>query len=239
MDTETFRKRFVNYSDKELILMSTKNAAKYNPDALMVAKQILINRKVDIETILKEEENSKPKVELDEEEIEKKYVQSLSQIEQIGYLSEKRIELEENIEEVVLTKIKNLKDEELVQNFEGILDSIIKAGDFGEITEIHSRENYFYTSNFIKRKNLKLSIIILMKVDFVSIIATRVIRKRAGKQILYGILLLILGLIFTIATEGNIIMYGAILLGFGLFVIGIKGKVFAKKYLNELSESYS
>ncbi|MWB93934.1 hypothetical protein GON26_06140 [Flavobacterium sp. GA093] len=239
MDIETFRKRFVSHSDEELILMLTKNATKYNPDALVVAKEILIDRKVDIETIFQEEEVSEPKFDLDEEEIERRYIQSLSPIDQIGYLSEKRAELEENIEEIVATNNKDLSDEELIQNFDKILDAIMKAGDFGDITDIHSRENFFYTSNSIEKRNLKLSFIIMIKVDFVNMIATRDLRKRASKQIFYGLLLLTLGLIFTIGTGGNMIMYGAILSGFGLFVTGIRGKILVKRHLKELSEAYS
>ncbi|MDX6182991.1 hypothetical protein SGQ44_11775 [Flavobacterium sp. Fl-77] len=239
MDIETFRKRFVHYSDEELILMLTKNASKYNPDALVVANEILIDRNVDIRTILKEEAESEPKIELDEDEIERSYIQSLSSIEQIEYLSEKRAEFEENIEEIVEKNNENLTDEELIQNFETILDTVMKTGDFGDITDIHSRENYFITSNIIEKRNLKLSYVIMIKVDFVNMIAMRDFRKRFNKQIFYGLLLLTLGLIFTIGTGGNIIMYGAILSGLGLLVAGIRGKIFIKKQFKELSEAYS
>ncbi|MBF7091712.1 hypothetical protein IUY40_09175 [Flavobacterium sp. ALJ2] len=241
MDIETFRKRFVSHSDEELVLMLTKNASKYNPDALVVAKEILIARNVDIKTIFKEEEESKLEVEMDEDEdeIERKYIQSLSSIDQIGYLSEKRAEFEENIEEIVESNNKNLTDEELIENFDKILDTIMKSGDFGDITDIHSRENYFITSNSIEKRHLKLSFIIMIKVDFVNMIATRHFRKRSNKQIFYGLLLLALGLIFTIGTGGNLIMYGAILSGLGLFLAGIKGKISVKRQLKELSEAYS
>lgn len=239
MDIETFRKRFVHHSDEELILMLTKNAGKYNPDALIVAEEILIDRNVDIETILKEEEESKPKLELDEDEIERRYIQSLSPIEQIGYLSEKRAEFEENIEEIVESNNNDLSDEELIQNFDTILDTIMKTGDFGDITDMHSRENYFITSNSIEKRNLKIPFLIMIKVDFVNMIATRDFRKRFNKQIFYGLLIFTLGLVFTIGTGGNIIMYGAILSGLGLLLAGIRGKVLVKKHLQELLEAYS
>ncbi|AYN03874.1 hypothetical protein [Flavobacterium sp. 140616W15] len=241
MDIETFRKRFVSYSDEELILMLTKNASKYNPDALVVAKEILTTRNIDIETIFKEEEENKLEVEIndDEDEIEIKYIQSLSSIDQIGYLSEKRVEFEENIEEIVERNNKHLTDEELIENFEKILDTIMKCCDFGDITDIHSKENYFITSNSIQKRNLKLSFLILIKVDFVNMIATRDFRKRSNKQFFFGLLLLTLGLIFTIGTGGNMVMYGAILSGLGLFLAGIKGKISVKKQLRELSEAYS
>lgn len=239
MDIETFRIRFVNHSDEELVLMLTKNASKYNPDALVVAREILVARNVDIENILKEEEESKPKVEFDEDEIERRYIQNLSPIDQIGYLTEKRAEFEENIEEIVETHNKDLTDEELIENFDKILDAIMKMGDFGDITDNHSRENYFYTSNSINKRNLQLSFIIMIKVDFVNMIAMRDFRKKSNKRIFYGLLLLTLGLIFTIGTGGNMIMYGAILSGIGLFLGGIRGKISVKKQLNELSEAYS
>jgi hypothetical protein len=41
MDKETFKKRFINHSDEDLILMATKNAEKYNPEAVLAAKEIL------------------------------------------------------------------------------------------------------------------------------------------------------------------------------------------------------
>jgi hypothetical protein len=64
MDIETFRKRFVNHSDEELILMLTTNANKYNSDSLIVAREILIERNIDIEILLNNEND------LTEEEIE-------------------------------------------------------------------------------------------------------------------------------------------------------------------------
>ena len=120
MDIETFRKRFVNHSDEELILMLTKNAGKYNPDALTVAKEILIERNVDIETILKNENEYDE--DLSEEEIERRYIENLSPLEQIEYLSNVRVNFEDSIEEIVEENTRDLTDEELLLNFEEILN---------------------------------------------------------------------------------------------------------------------
>ncbi|RZJ48827.1 MAG: hypothetical protein EOO44_19515 [Flavobacterium sp.] len=236
MDIETFRKRFVEHSDEELILMVTKNASKYNPDAIIVAKEILTERNVDIETILSEENDKKA----DNNTIsEKEYIESLSPIDQIQYLSEKRVEFEENIEEIVAWNNADLTNEELLKNFDEILDTIMKTGSFGDLSDIHSKQNYYITSNILAQRNIEVPFLLNIKIDFVNMIATRDVRKKCNKYIFIGFILLFLGLTFTIGTGGNVIFYGAILSGLISIIAGIKGRMEIKRYYSDMIEAYS
>jgi hypothetical protein len=223
MDIDTFKKRFLNYSDKELILMLTKSPEKYNPDALLVAKEILIEREVDIETII---QNAKENVEeLTDFEKEKRYIDNLSALDQIEYLSEKRVEFEENIEEIIEANNENLTEDEILSDFENILDIIIKNDCFGGITEINSKENYFITSNIIEQKKVKISFLLFMKIDRVNMIMRRDFRKKFNKNIIYGFLIFSIGLVLTIATGGALIMYGAVLSGLAMILRGFFGRI--------------
>lgn len=234
MDIETFRKRFVDHSNDDLILMLTKNASKYNPDALFVAKEILISRNIDIETILKEERENNQS----EKEPEKRHIEDLSPLEQIEYLSEKRLEFEENIEDIIENSNKDLTDEELLQNFESILDKIIVNGKFGEFSDSHSKENYFIVSNIIEQRSIKIPISILKKIDSLNGLARKDFSRKFTRNIIIGLVLSALGLVFSIGTGGGIIFYGAVLSGLGLIVNGIVGKRQLKRGAQIVLESY-
>lgn len=222
MDKETFRKRYIDYSDEELILMLTKNAGKYNPDALLVAKEILIERNVDIETILKNENEYDD--DLSEEEIERRYVESLSPLEQIQYLSNVRVNYEENIEEIVEENSRDLSDEELLSNFEDILNKVIEESGFGDLADVHSKENFFITRNIVEKRLIDLPNSLSEKLEYVNNLTKKDFRKRFNRSIVFGLILLTVGLVFTIGTGGGIIFYGAVLSGLGLTVAGISGK---------------
>ena len=237
MDIETFRKRFVNHSDEELILMLTKNASKYNPDALVVAKEILIERNVDVETILINENESDD--DLSEEEIERRYIESLSPLEQIEYLSNVRVDYEDNIEEIVEENARDLTDEELRTNFEEILNKILKESGFGDLTGIHSKENFFITRNIIEKRQIDLSNSLREKLECVNNLTRKDFRKRFNRSIILGLVLLTLGLAFTIGANGGIIFYGAVLSGLGLTVAGISGKRQLKNGAQIVLESYN
>jgi hypothetical protein len=235
MDIDTFKKRFQNYSDKELILMLTKSPEKYNPDALLVAKEILNEREVDIETII---QNAKEDVEeLTDFEKEKRYIDNLSALDQIEYLSEKRVEFEENIEEIIEANNENLTEDEILSDFENILDIVIKNDCFGGITEIHSKENYFITSNIIEEKKVKISFLLIMKIDRVNMIARRDFRKKFNKNIIYGFLIFSIGLVLTIATGGALIMYGAVLSGLAMILRGFFGRIQLKNESQNVLEA--
>ncbi|MEN2416053.1 hypothetical protein [Flavobacterium mesophilum] len=234
MDIETFRRRFTDHSDDDLILMLTKNASKYNPDALFVAKEILISRNIDIETILKEEKENNQS----EKEPEKRHIEDLSPLEQIEYLSEKRLEFEENIEDIIENSNKDLTDEELLQNFESILDKINENGKFGEFSDDHSKENYFIVSNIIEQRSIKIPVSILKKIDSLNSLARKDFSRKFTRNIIIGIILLTLGLVFSIGTGGGIIFYGAVLSGLGFIVNGIAGKRQLKRGAQIVLESY-
>lgn len=222
MDKETFRKRFVDYSDEELILMLTKNAAKYNPDALVVAKEILTERNVDIENILKNENQYDDH--LSEEEIERRYIENLSPLEQIQYLSNVRVNFEDSIEEIVEENVRDLTDEELLLKYDEILDTVIKEGRFGDITDIHSKENFFITSNIVEQRSLEITASQSQKLEFLNNLTHKDLGKKFNRNIIFGIVLLTLGLVFTIGANGGIVFYGAVLSGLGLMIAGISGK---------------
>ncbi|KAF2337091.1 hypothetical protein [Flavobacterium daemonense] len=222
MDIETFRKRFVNHSDEDLILMLTKNASKYNPDALTVAKEILIARNIDIETILKNENENNEN--LGEEELERRYIEELSPLEQIEYLSSKRLEFEENIEDLIEDKNKDLTDAELLLSFEEILDQILKNGNFGDLTDNYSKENYFIISNIIEQRSVEIPMSILKKIDRINDISRKDFSKKFTRNIIIGLILLTAGLVCSIGTGGGIIFYGAVLSGLGLVINGFAGK---------------
>ncbi|MHC0441828.1 hypothetical protein [Flavobacterium sp. 3-210] len=235
MDIETFRKRFVDHSDEDLILMLTKNASKYNPDALVVAKEILVARNIDIEAILKEANEKKI---AEEKEIEKRHIEELSPLEQIEYLSERRLEFEENIEDIIEDNNKDLTDAELLANFESILDKIIENGNFGELTENHSKENYFIVSNIIEQRSVKIPVSVLKKIDRINDITRKDFSRKFTRNIIIGIVLFALGLVFTIGTGGGLIFYGAVLSGLGLVINGIAGKRNLKRGAQIGLESY-
>ncbi|WP_426485128.1 hypothetical protein [Flavobacterium sp. 2] len=235
MDIETFRKRFVDHSDEDLILMLTKNASKYNPDALVVAKEILVARNIDIDTILKETNEKKI---AEEKETEKRHIEDLSPLEQIEYLSERRLEFEENIEDIIEDNHKDLTDAELLANFESILDKIIENGNFGELTESHSKENYFIVSNIIEQRSVKIPVSVLKKIDRINDITRKDFSRKFTRNIIIGIVLLALGLVFTIGTGGGLVFYGAVLSGLGLVINGIAGKRNLKRGAQIGLESY-
>ncbi|MTH16712.1 hypothetical protein [Flavobacterium sp. LC2016-01] len=236
MDIETFRKRFVDHSDEDLILMLTKNASKYNPDALVVAKEILIARNIDIETILKTENENRKK--LEQEENGRRHIEDLSPLEQIEYLSERRLEFEENIEDIIEDKNKDLTDAELLLSFEDILNKIIETGNFGELTDSHSKENYFIVSNIIEQRSIEIPVSILKKIDRINDITRKDFSRKFTRNIIIGIVLLTLGLVFSIGTGGGIVFYGAVLSGFGLVINGIAGKRNLKRGAQIGLESY-
>lgn len=235
MDIETFRKRFVDHSDEDLILMLTKNASKYNPDALVVAKEILVARNIDIDAILKEANEKKI---AEEKETEKRHIEDLSPLEQIEYLSERRLEFEENIEDIIEDNNKDLTDAELLSNFESILDKIIENGNFGELTESHSKENYFIVSNIIEQRSVKIPVSVLKKIDRINDITRKDFSRKFTRNIIIGIVLLTLGLVFTIGTGGGLVFYGAVLSGLGLVINGIAGKRNLKRGAQIGLESY-
>jgi hypothetical protein len=235
MDIETFRKRFVDHSDEDLILMLTKNASKYNPDALIVAKEILVARNIDIDAILKEANEKKI---AEEKETEKRHIEDLSPLEQIEYLSERRLEFEENIEDIIEDNNKDLTDAELLANFESILDKIIENGNFGELTESHSKENYFIVSNIIEQRSVKIPVSVLKKIDRINDITRKDFSRKFTRNIIIGIVLLALGLVFTIGTGGGLVFYGAVLSGLGLVINGIAGKRNLKRGAQIGLESY-
>lgn len=235
MDIETFRKRFVDHSDEDLILMLTKNASKYNPDALIVAKEILVARNIDIDTILKEANEKKI---AEEKETEKRHIEDLSPLEQIEYLSERRLEFEENIEDIIEDNHKDLTDAELLENFESILNKIIENGNFGELTESHSKENYFIVSNIIEQRSVKIPVSVLKKIDRINDITRKDFSRKFTRNIIIGIVLLALGLVFTIGTGGGLVFYGAVLSGLGLVINGIAGKRNLKRGAQIGLESY-
>ncbi|WP_035643819.1 hypothetical protein [Flavobacterium sp. ASV13] len=235
MDIETFRKRFVDHSDEDLILMLTKNASKYNPDALIVAKEILVARNIDIDTILKEANEKKI---AEEKETEKRHIEDLSPLEQIEYLSERRLEFEENIEDIIEDNHKDLTDAELIANFESILDKIIENGNFGELTESYSKENYFIVSNIIEQRSVKIPVSVLKKIDRINDITRKDFSRKFTRNIIIGIVLLALGLVFTIGTGGGLVFYGAVLSGLGLVINGIAGKRNLKRGAQIGLESY-
>jgi hypothetical protein len=237
MDKETFRKRYIDYSDDELILMLTKNASKYNPDALTVAKEILTERNVDIETILKNENEYDN--DLSEEEIERRYIENLSPLQQIEYLANTRVNFEENIEEIVEENTRDLTDEELLAKFEEILNKVIKEGGFGDITDIHSKENYFITANIIEQRNIEVPSRLNEKLAFLNNLAAKNLRKRFTRSIIIGFIIFVPGLVFTIGTGGGIIFYGAILSGLTLIITGISGRAKLKRNSETFLESYS
>ncbi|MRX69914.1 hypothetical protein SAMN06265349_101158 [Flavobacterium resistens] len=235
MDIETFRKRFVDHSDEDLILMLTKNASKYNPDALVVAKEILVARNIDIDAILKEANEKKI---AEEKETEKRHIEDLSPLEQIEYLSERRLEFEENIEDIIEDNHKDLTDAELLENFESILDKIIENGNFGELTESYSKENYFIVSNIIEQRSVKIPVSVLKKIDRINDITRKDFSRKFTRNIIIGIVLLALGLVFTIGTGGGLVFYGAVLSGLGLVINGIAGKRNLKRGAQIGLESY-
>lgn len=237
MDKETFRKRFVNYSDEELILMLTKNATKYNPDALFVAKELLIERNVDVETILKKEKEYDDN--LSEEEIERRYIENLSPLEQIQYLSNVRVNFEDSIEEIVEENSRDLTDEELLDKYDEILNKVIKEGRFGDITDIHSKENFFITSNIIEQRKLEISSTQKQKLEYLNNLTRKDLGKKFTRNIIIGFVLMTLGLVFTIGANGGIVFYGAVLSGLGLIISGISGKRQLKREVQVVLESFS
>lgn len=237
MDIETFRKRFINHSDEELILMLTKNASKYNSDALTVAKEILVERNVDIETILKNENEYDD--DLSEEEIERRHIENLSPLEQIEYLSNVRVNLEESIEDIVEENAKDLTDEELISNFEDILNKVIEESGFGDLVDIHSKENFFITRNIIEKRHINLTDLLNEKLEYVNNLTRKDFRKRFNRSIIFGLVLITLGLAFTIGANGGIIFYGAILSGLGLTITGFSGKRQLKNGAQIVLDSYT
>lgn len=241
MDKETFKTRFTNHSNDDLILMVCKNASKYNPDAVSAAKEILLERNVDIESIINLEKANTvmPQGEFSDIDYERQYIESLSPLDQIKYLSDRRVEFEENIEEIVESNNENLTDEEILMNFENILDTIKGNGCFGDLTDVHSKENYFLTSNIIEEKKIIIPSSFTVKIDFANMLAVRDFRKKFNKNIFLGIFFLTFGLVFTIGTGGNIIMYGAVLTGVGFLFRGIRGRIRLKNGSQNLLEAYS
>lgn len=237
MDIETFRKRFVNHSDEELILMLTKNASKYNPDALTVAKEILIERNVDIDTILKNENEYDD--DLSEEEIERRHIENLSPLEQIEYLSNVRANFEDSIEGIVEENTRDLTDEELISNFEDILNKVIEESGFGDLVDIHSKENFFITRDIIEKRYIKLPDLLNEKLEYVNNLTRKDFRKRFNRSIIFGLVLVTLGLVFTIGANGGIIFYGAILSGLGLTIAGFSGKRQLKNGAQIVLDSYT
>lgn len=237
MDIETFRKRFAHHSDEELILMLTKNASKYNPDALTVAKEILKERNVDIADLLKNENQYDD--DLSEEEIERRYIENLSPLEQIEYLSNVRVNFEDNIEEIVEDNARDLTDEELISNFEDILNKVIKESGFGDLADIHSKENFFITRNIIEKRQINIPDSLNEKLDYVNNLTRKDFRKKFNRSIIFGVVLLTLGLVFTIGANGGIIFYGAILSGLGLTVAGFSGKRQLKNGAQIVLDSYA
>lgn len=241
MDKETFKARFVNYSNEDLILMVSKNSSKYNPDAVSAGKEILLERNIDVERIISLEKVSAviPEEEFSNDDYERQYIESLSPLDQIKYLSERRVDFEENIEEIIESNNENLTDEEILINFENILDTIQDNGSFGDLTAIHSKENYFLTSNIIEQKKIVIPSSLTMKIDFANMLAVKDFRKKFNKNIFFGLFFLTFGLVFTIGTGGNIIMYGAVLTGIGFLFRGIRGRIRLKNGSQNLLDAYN
>lgn len=242
MDKETFKKRFINHSDEDLILMVTKNAEKYNPEAVLAAKEILSERNIDIETIIKNEKANElaAQEEFGDFNDEKRYIESLSPLEQIKYLSEKRADFEENIEEIVELNNQNLTNDEILLNFENILDAIKENEGFGDLTEIHSKENYFLTSNIIDEKIIQIPSSFNDRIEFANKLARKDFCKKFNRSILFGLVLLTLGLVFAIGTGGgNLAMYIIIVTGLTFCVRGFRGRIRLKNGSQNLLQAYS
>jgi len=242
MDKETFKKRFINHSDEDLILMATKNAEKYNPEAVLAAKEILSERNIDIETIIQNEKANElaAQEEFGDFNDEKRYIESLSPLEQIKYLSEKRADFEENIEEIVELNNQNLTNEEILLNFENILNAIKENEGFGDLTEIHSKENYFLTSNIIDEKIIEIPSSFIERIEFANKLAKKDFRKKFNRNIFFGLVLITLGLVFAIGTGGgNLAMYSIIATGVIFFIRGFRGRIRLKNGSQNLLQAYS
>lgn len=241
MDKETFKKRFETHSDEDLILMATKNAEKYNPEAVLAAKEILSERNIDIEAIIENEKANElaAQEEFSDFNDEKSYIESLSPLDQMKYLSERRADFEENIEEIVELNNENLTDEEILSNFENILDAIQQNEGFGDLTEMHSKENYFLTSNIIEEKTIQIPSLFNDRIEFANQLAKKDFRKKFNRSILFGLVLLTLGLVFAIGTGGgNLAMYIIILTGITFCFRGFRGRIRLNNGSQNLLQAY-
>ena len=241
MDKETFKKRFETHSDEDLILMATKNAEKYNPEAVLAAKEILSERNIDIEAIIENEKANElaAQEEFSDFNDEKSYIESLSPLDQMKYLSEKRADFEENIEEIVELNNENLTDEEILLNFENILDAIKQNEGFGDLTEMHSKENYFLTSNIIEEKTIQIPSLFNDRIEFANQLARKDFRKKFNRSILFGLVLLTLGLVFAIGTGGgNLAMYIIIVTGITFCFRGFRGRIRLNNGSQNLLQAY-
>ncbi|PWB19374.1 hypothetical protein [Flavobacterium sp. HTF] len=241
MDKETFKKRFETHSGDDLILMATKNAEKYNPEAVLAAKEILSDRNIDIEAIIENEKANElaAQEEFSDFNDEKSYIESLSPLDQMKYLSERRADFEENIEEIVELNNENLTDEEILLNFENILDAIKQNEGFGDLTEMHSKENYFLTSNIIEEKMIQIPFLFNDRIEFANQLARKDFRKKFNRSILFGLVLLTLGLVFAIGTGGgNLAMYIIIVTGITFCFRGFRGRIRLNNGSQNLLQAY-
>jgi hypothetical protein len=171
---------------------------------------------------------------------EKRYIESLSPLEQIKYLSDKRADFEENIEEIVELNNQNLTNEEILLNFENILNAIKENEGFGDLTEIHSKENYFLTSNIIDEKIIEIPSSFIERIEFANKLARKDFRKKFNRNIFFGLVLITLGLVFAIGTGGgNLAMYSIIATGVIFFIRGFRGRIRLKNGSQNLLQAYS
>lgn len=212
MDFNTFKKKYQDYPNESLISIITTDKNKYVPDAIKAAIFILNEREVDTNLIL--EEQKQKELNLENEMLERRYVENLEPLSQMEYLSSKRLEVEENIESIISVKNSKLTDEELIEELEKITSLVIENNSFGETTEIHSKANYQNILELLYNKKVTVNSSLNKKITMTNVILYKKITSKFIYNILISIFIFLAGLIVTISSGGGIICYGALISGF-------------------------
>jgi hypothetical protein len=212
MDFNTFKKRYQEYSNENLIVIITKDKNKYVPNAIKAAIIILSEREVDTNLIL--EEQKQEELKLQNEMTERRYIENLEPLSQMEYLSSKRLEVEENIESIISVKNSKLTDEELIEELEEITSLVIENNSFGETTEIHSKTNYQHILELLYNKKVTVNSSLNKKITMTNVILYKKITSKFSYNILISIFIFLAGLLATISSGGGMIFYGALITGF-------------------------
>lgn len=215
MDFLTFKNKYLDFPTDKLLSILTKEQHKYTPDAIKAAKEVLSMRGVAIAPILEEYRLQQEREALQPESV---IIENKSIMGQMEYLTTKRLDVENNIDQIIEENYKIATNDELVMELESISQIILRNNQFGQKTELHSIENYKHLIDLIARKNVLIDQTLKRKIKAINELLTKKANIKLIPKIFIGIILLIAGLALTFGTQSGRIYYGAIITG-GVIIV--------------------
>lgn len=233
MNQEQLLKLYADFSDRELIHILTIDKEKYTPVAWNAAQITLEKRSIDANQWkeIREYDNAPKHKSVNEKSslLDELYADEQARLrEESTFEQQKKHSLETSRKQL------HLNDEDLLNQFTSIIDVFLKNKDEHHNTDKFSKEEFLALYAGVYDRDLQIPLSYKAKVIEVLDSILKKMKSRRNIMILLGLLLAVIGISTTLATNISLIFYGAIIVGCGMIIKAIANYSMSKDSIKKL-----